>query len=558
MKRILLLSVFLFILGMSSSMAQYESSYYQYRYSGYLPNYHYTPPKPRVDYAAIARAQRAAAQAAAVQAARARAAAARAAAARAAVIRAQQARARAEAARQAQIRAQQAAARARAQAEARRKAEAAQRALDARRRAEAARQAQLQRERIAAAKRKAEAAQRAADARRRAEAYRQAQLQRQRDEAERKERARLAAIEASKRTYYRDSDGDGYGNPRVSTRSTYKPSGYVSNRSDCNDRDRSLNPNTLWYSDNDGDGYGSALSRPVSNPSRNNNRDDVFRPAIAYYTADATHRGCTPPSGRYVRNNLDLDDNDRSVTTVRKTTYYRDADGDGYGSRSTISAFTKPSGYAKRSGDPDDNNRYITPASRRYYYPDNDGDGYGRSPAVYYSIQPPKHSTRSGDLDDNDRSVTTVRKTTYYRDADGDGYGDPRTSTRSFSRPSGYVTNNTDCDDRPGMGASLNPNTWWYYDGDGDGYGSASEPTTPQNPVPRFNDDNLRPDIAYYVIPRTYRGCNPPAKFVRNNSDLDDGNKYITTRRPLPPTPPTTVNNNIETCLLYTSPSPRD
>jgi len=389
-------------------MAQYQSSYYQNRYGSRSSYRRYTPPRPRVDYAAIARAQRAAAQAAQARAARARAAAARAAAARAAVVRAQQARARAAAARRAQIAREQAAARARAAAA--RRAQIAREQAAARARAEAARRAQQARER-AAAQARVEAARRAQQARERAAAQARIDAARRaaaaRAEAARRERARLAAIEASKRTYYRDADGDGYGNPRVSIRSTYKPSGYVTNNSDCNDRDRSLNPNTLWYSDNDGDGYGSASSS--SAPKTRTRREGVFRPTDAYYTADARYRGCNPPGGRYVRNNLDVDDNDRSVTTVRLTTYYRDGDGDGYGSRSSRRAASRPSGYVTNSSDPDDNNRYITPAAKRYYYPDNDGDGYGTSPGVYYSIQPPKHSSRSGDLDDNNPLVTTVR-----------------------------------------------------------------------------------------------------------------------------------------------------
>jgi spore coat protein A, manganese oxidase len=84
--------------------------------------------------------------------------------------------------------------------------------------------------------------------------------------------------------------------------------------------------------------------------------------------------------------------------------------------------------------------------------------------------------------------------TTWYRDSDGDGYGDHDHTSRSSSRPTGYVSGDTDCDDSD---AAVHPDaveicngidddcndlvddadpgvtgqTIWHFDGDGDGYG---------------------------------------------------------------------------------------
>ncbi|MCA0232701.1 MAG: T9SS type A sorting domain-containing protein [Bacteroidetes bacterium] len=57
-------------------------------------------------------------------------------------------------------------------------------------------------------------------------------------------------------TFYRDQDGDGFGNFAISTQPTCSlPVGYVVNSTDCDDNDPLENPNKIWYKDTDNDGY---------------------------------------------------------------------------------------------------------------------------------------------------------------------------------------------------------------------------------------------------------------------------------------------------------------
>ena len=85
-------------------------------------------------------------------------------------------------------------------------------------------------------------------------------------------------------TWYADADLDGYGGDQFSVESCDAPSGYVANRSDCNDLDAESHPGAeevcdgvdndcdgvtdgedatdalTWYEDGDGDGYGTTAS----------------------------------------------------------------------------------------------------------------------------------------------------------------------------------------------------------------------------------------------------------------------------------------------------------
>ncbi|MFY2556832.1 MopE-related protein [Corallococcus terminator] len=374
-------------------------------------------------------------------------------------------------------------------------------------------------------------------------------------------------------TWYRDTDGDGFGIATDTVRNCRQPAGYVSVSGDCNDGSASIKPGaaevcdgadndcdtltdegmtSTWYRDADGDGYGVA-STPTQACS-----------APAGYVANATDcndgSAAIRPGATEVCDGLDNNCSGAADEGLATQTWYRDADGDGYGSasNSTVSC-RQQTGYVANASDCHDGNASIRPgASETCDSVDNNCNG---------SV---------------DEGVTS----TWYRDADGDGYGNASSTTQACSQPSGYVTNTSDCNDgsysiRPGASEtcdSVDNNCngtvdegvtyTWFRDADGDGYGSGNlslstqacaQPSGYVANTSDCHDDNasIRPNASEVcdgtdnncngsvdegVMPTWYRdadgdgygnanlstqACGQPSGYVSDASDCHDGSTYI-------------------------------
>jgi len=103
----------------------------------------------------------------------------------------------------------------------------------------------------------------------------------------------------------------------------------------------------------------------------------------------------------------------------------------------------------------------ITNIAPQTFYRDADGDGYG-SPTVtvYYSVIPAGYVANNTDCNDQDFNTNPNMK--WYADVDGDGLGDAANFVTQCMAPVGYVGDATDhCPDVPGTnadcGALANP-----------------------------------------------------------------------------------------------------
>jgi hypothetical protein len=120
--------------------------------------------------------------------------------------------------------------------------------------------------------------------------------------------------------WYRDADGDGYGDIATTLSFCTQPYGYVANSTDCDDTNAEINPATVWHSDFDGDGYANSSTLT-----------QCARPSNYYLTSEltATSGDCNDsnsainPAATEICNGVDDDCNtqiDENILTLTTST----------------------------------------------------------------------------------------------------------------------------------------------------------------------------------------------------------------------------------------------
>jgi hypothetical protein len=298
-------------------------------------------------------------------------------------------------------------------------------------------------------------------------------------------------------TWYADADGDGWGDEGSATLSCEAPSGHVAQAGDCDDGDPAYHPGADESDCSDPHDYNCDGSTGADD------RDaDGVVACLDCDDADPT----ALPGGTEVCDAADNDcDGSIDEDAADATTWYADADADGYGDPLAASAAcTQPAGAVADDSDCDDAAATTHPGAEELCDgADNDCDG------------------------GIDEELETGA--TWYPDADGDGYGDAAGGIDACAQPSGTLADGSDCDDSdagvnpaahedcndqdddcdglvddddPDVDASSSGAKAWYTDADGDGYGLAGTG-------------------AYW--------CDRPSGVSSNYKDCDDGNASVNT-----------------------------
>ncbi len=175
-------------------------------------------------------------------------------------------------------------------------------------------------------------------------------------------------------TFHRDADGDGFGAPGVTTAACAPPAGYVRTPTDCDDTSAGVNPAQLERCNGADDNCASGIDEGCScldgateacgtSDGAGGVLEEGECAAGLRLCVAGTWGGCVGSIAPQPEScNGRDDDCDATADEGVTTTYFRDADGDGFGAPgATASACAPPAGYVATSTDCDDTDAAISP-----------------------------------------------------------------------------------------------------------------------------------------------------------------------------------------------------